>query len=189
MKTKTIILALGLAALLIYGITQQTSGSFSPGAPDALSNDPQVGTDMGNLAPPLAYENPKGEVLELKDLRGKVVLIDFWASWCGPCRRENPNVVEAYNKYHDAEFTEGSGFTVYGVSLDRNKSSWKKAIEADNLKWNYHVSDLKGWSSEAAAKYGVRAIPSNYLIDEDGIIIGKNLRGNSLHKALENIKE
>ena len=127
--------------------------------------------------------------MKLEDLRGKVVLLDFWASWCGPCRHENPNIVETYNTYKDKEFTKGSGFTVYGVSLDQEKSAWMNAIEKDNLSWDYHVSDLNGWRSEAAEIYGVRAIPSNFLLSGEGVIIGKNLRGNALKNALEEITQ
>jgi thiol-disulfide isomerase/thioredoxin len=115
-----------------------------------------------------------------------MVLIDFWASWCGPCRRENPNVVDAYKKYKNAKFKNAKGFTVYSVSLDKNKAAWIKAIQQDGLEWPYHVSDLKFWNSEAAKIYGVNSIPTNWLIDANGIIVAKNLRGIALHKALDN---
>jgi thiol-disulfide isomerase/thioredoxin len=109
---------------------------------------------------------------------GKYVLIDFWASWCGPCRAENPNLVKVYNDFKD------KGFDIFGVSLDTDRKSWLKAIKDDNLTW-HHVSDLKGWENSAAQVYGVRAIPANVLLDKDGYIIGKNLRGEDLRKKLE----
>ncbi|MEX1003257.1 MAG: TlpA disulfide reductase family protein [Crocinitomicaceae bacterium] len=133
------------------------------------------------LAPELEYPNPDGELIALSSLKGKVVLIDFWASWCGPCRAENPNVVKTYNAYKD------KGFTIYSVSLDNNKEAWVKAIEADNLTWSNHVSDLKGWQSEAAAIYGVSSIPATFLIDQEGRIIDQNLRGGRLEQKLKEI--
>ncbi|NOY51440.1 MAG: AhpC/TSA family protein [Chlorobi bacterium] len=113
-------------------------------------------------------------------INGNYVLVDFWASWCAPCRAENPNVVKAYNKYHD------KGFDVFGVSFDKDHDKWVKAIEDDNLGWT-HVSDLKYWSSEAGKLYGVQSIPHNLLINPEGIIVEKNLRGEDLQKKLEGI--
>lgn len=138
-------------------------------------------TNIGGEAPDLAFESPEGVVYKLSDLRGKTVLLDFWASWCGPCRRENPTVVAAYNKYKD------KGFTVYSVSLDSNKDAWKTAIAKDQLAWEYHVSDLGGWKSKPALIYGVGSIPQSYLIDSKGIIIAKNLRGEILESKLTQI--
>ena len=143
-----------------------------------------VGTEIGNLAPEINLSNPNGENIALSSLRGKVVLIDFWASWCGPCRQENPNVVKTYKEYKDKKFTIGDGFTIYGVSADRDKKSWEDAIAKDNLSWT-NVSDLKYWSSIGLATYGINAIPSNVLIDAKGIIIAKNLRGKALAETLE----
>ena len=154
-----------------------------------FAQEEEVGLNVGNIAPDLAYESPDGKTYTLSDLRGKVVLIDFWASWCGPCRRENPNVVNAYKKYSNARFKDAKGFEIYSVSLDRNKASWEKAIAQDQLDWKYHVSDLKFWSSDAARIYKVRSIPTNVLIDAEGRIVAKNLRGPALHIALDNLVE
>jgi thiol-disulfide isomerase/thioredoxin len=127
---------------------------------------------VGQKATDLSYLNPDGESMALSDLEGHVVLLDFWASWCGPCRRKNPSIVAVYEKYRDKKFIKGTeGFEVYSLSLDKNKDRWLAAIEKDKLDWDYHVSDLKGWSSEGARKYGVRSIPSTFLIDEEGYIL------------------
>ncbi len=137
-------------------------------------------TAVGQVAPEIELPNPDGQVIKLSSLRGKFVLIDFWAKWCGPCRRENPNVVMAYNKFKD------KGFEVFGVSLDRNKEDWVQAIAEDGLTWT-HVSDLKYFESKAATDYNISAIPFSILVDKEGKIIAKNLRGAALDKKLEEV--
>jgi peroxiredoxin len=139
-------------------------------------------TGVGRMAMDFTQNDTLGNPVSLSSFKGKHVLIDFWASWCGPCRQENPNVVKAFNNYNN------KGFTVLGVSLDQPnaKEKWMKAIHDDNLTWT-HVSDLKYWKNEVAVQYGIQAIPQNYLIDPQGKIIGKNLRGEALNKKLEEI--
>ncbi len=136
---------------------------------------------IGSIAPELNFPSPSGEIITLKSLRGNYVLIDFWASWCRPCRAENPNVVKAYKKYHE------DGFTVYSVSLDKSKARWESAIAQDGLIWPNHVSDLKQWQSAATGLYGFRGIPHTVLIDKEGRIIAKNLRGVALERKLVEI--
>ena len=146
-----------------------------------------IGLNIGNKAPEIIEKNMEGKELKLSSLQGQIVLIDFWASWCGACRNENPTVVAAYEKYKDSKFKNGKGFTVFSVSLDNNKAAWDAAIKADKLSWENHVSDLLGWESKFAGIYGVRGIPSSFLIDGDGIIIGRNLRGPALDQALSKL--
>jgi peroxiredoxin len=137
-------------------------------------------TSIGQQAPDFTMNDTTGTPVSLSSFRGKYVLVDFWASWCGPCREENPNVVKAYNEY------KGKDFTILGVSLDKTKDAWEKAIKDDHLTWN-HVSDLQYWDNAAAKLYGVQAIPANFLIDPSGKIIAKNLRGDKLDKELAQV--
>jgi thiol-disulfide isomerase/thioredoxin len=150
---------------------------------DALSKKfgPKKPLGPGSEVPDIVMANPEGVDLSLSDYKGKIVLIDFWASWCGPCRQENPNVVKLYNKYKDA------GFDIFSVSLDRQKERWVAAIEQDKLTWDGHVSDLKGWQNVAAQAYGVTGIPFTVLLDKEGKVISTNLRGFQLEKTLESI--
>ncbi|MBK8504478.1 MAG: TlpA family protein disulfide reductase [Saprospiraceae bacterium] len=138
---------------------------------------------VGQPAPDIALPNPDGQIMKLSDLKGQVVLLDFWASWCGPCRRANPHVVQTYNKY------KNKGFTVFSVSLDRpgQAEKWKQAIDQDKLNWPNHVSDLRYWNSEPASVYGVRGIPKTFLIDKDGMIASTSVSPYELDATLEKL--
>ncbi len=137
----------------------------------------QKKTAIGSVAPDFTMNDAEGKPVQLSSLRGKVVMIDFWASWCGPCRLENPNIVKVYQQYH------AKGFEILGVSLDRGREEWLKAIQDDKLEW-IHVSDLQYWQNAAARLYAVNSIPQSFLLDKEGKIIAKGLRGEKLEKKL-----
>jgi peroxiredoxin len=144
--------------------------------------DKRSAVDIGSKAPEFTAPNPQGEQIALKDALGKVTLIDFWAAWCKPCRVENPNIVKTYNNYHE------EGFNIIGVSLDREgqKDRWMQAIEEDNLTWT-QVSNLQFWDEPVAQLYGVRAIPAQFILDENGVIVAKNLRGDDLDAKVKEL--
>ncbi len=143
-----------------------------------LNKEPKIGEKFADFE----SEDQNGKLIKLSELKGKAVLLEFWASWCGPCRQENPNLVKTYEKFNP------KGFEIFAVSLDEDKESWLKAIEKDGLNWE-HVSDLKGQRNEASLIYGINGVPDNFLIAENGEIIGRNLRGDELNAKLKEILE
>ena len=186
MKAALFVTALAIAGALGWMTNDNTEiakAEMSVSAPEQMAT-----LKVGDKAPELAYKDPDGNVRKLSELKGKLVLIDFWASWCRPCRAENPNVVRTYNVYKDKLFKNGRGFEIFSVSLDQNKNSWVQAIEKDGLLWENHVSDLQFWRSEGARIYNVNSIPATFLVDGDGVIIAKNLRGKALENTLKSLQ-
>jgi thiol-disulfide isomerase/thioredoxin len=146
----------------------------------------QLPPKIGDIAPDIVLlSTDRATTYKLSDLRGKMVLVNFWASLVAPCRFENPNILRAYQHYATKNFKSGNGFIVFSVSMDTDLESWRTAIARDNLVWPYHVSDLRGYDSEVANTYGIKAIPYNYLIDGSGKVIAINLRGAELNKLLQ----
>lgn len=147
------------------------------------------GPKIGEMAPEIVLKNTDGKVVKLSDYKGKMVLIDFWASWCAQCRKESPRLVKTYAKFKNAEFSDGAqGFEIVSVSLDKDRQEWLDAIKNDGYSW-VNVSDLKYWDSDPAKLYEVSSIPTNYLVDSKGKIIEKNLRGNMLDITLQSLRK
>lgn len=145
-----------------------------------------VGLGIGNTAPDIRLPDYKGVLVSLTSLRGKVVLIDFWASWCAPCVKEQPELAELYKQYKGSVFNNGKGFEIYGVSLDNKKAEWESTIKKNNISW-IQVSDLKFWTSPVAKTYHIQALPFNVLVDGNGVIIAKDLHHNDLEHFMTNL--
>ncbi len=160
-------------------ITKYPNSSYIKAFHESMAKQNQLA--IGTAAPEISMNTPEGKPLALSSLKGKIVLVDFWASWCGPCRAENPNVVNAYKKY------VSKGFDIYSVSLDKELDRWKQAIEKDGLIWKNHVCDFQYWQSPVVQLYNFNSIPTNVLIDKKGNILAKNLRGEDLEKKLAEI--
>lgn len=184
MKKKFIyIISILIIGSITWGIFHKKELSSSENK-NQLTGKITIGTQIGNTAPEIAYPTPTGDTISLSDLKGQMVLIDFWASWCAPCRDENHKLTKIYEKFKNKTFKNGKKFTILSISMDRSIGSWKNAIKQDSLRWEHHISDLKYWNSEPAQIYNVKAIPANFLVDGEGVIIGKNLKPKMLERNL-----
>lgn len=141
------------------------------------------GLEIGDKAPEISLASPEGNIIALSSLKSKVVLIDFWGTWCAPCVKEQPELAKLYKKYKSGIFTNGKGFEIFGVSLDAKKENWEKGIKTQNINW-IQVSDLKFWRSPVAKTYNIQELPFNLLLDGRGVILAKNLHGAELEKAI-----
>jgi thiol-disulfide isomerase/thioredoxin len=166
-----------IIVLLVVGITSFTIMSFT-------KSKQKTGVNIGDIAPEISLNGPDGKPIKLSSLRGKYVVLDFWASWCGPCRRANPGLVRIYKAFSTKNFDNGRGLAVYSVSLDKEKAAWLAAIKEDKLEWQEHVCDFMGWQSKTAAIFGVESIPTNFILDGEGKIIAIDLQDALLNKFL-----